>query len=335
MDLSWSDPPETQITPWDILFGAEEANGVDKAAQAKVSAAWLALMTRTYSALIQKNSPHFKHLEHRQFILKKISIFSNAAFHSFLGHLEQLTISLCRGDILGEWIPDVIPDYSVVITKLDENFFKHLAKATNLSIKAQKEAPLGPEGRYHASLIRQAHRIPMLSTLNLDNIFVSRDLINFIVGHKNTLVEVNLNTCYADPTLFGTDRDINRIYWSELFTSVVSACPEKLRRFALISCEMPFPEEEPLDDIDKKEIDKVRNILQQDPGRLFFAYAFLDGLEGKLVYDNEMGFAQFLRGWDQQSLDQLMTLVERNMEAAKTHRLQLQVEALMADVTIV
>lgn len=90
--------------------------------------------------------------------------------------------------------------------------------------------------------------------LSLNNIFVSRDFITFLVGHKNILKEVSLNTCYVDPTLGGTDRDINCIYWSELFTSMVSA-------FTLVGYGIPFPEEKTIEDIYKEESDKVRNIL--------------------------------------------------------------------------
>lgn len=114
----------------------------------------------------------------------------------------------------------------------------------------------------------------MLTTLNLDIITVSKDLINFLVGHKNTLEEVSLNTCYIKPTLGGIERNINCIHQSELFTSIVSVYPDKLRWSALVGWRIPFSKKETLANIYKEKNDKMHNILQQDSGKIFFVYAF-------------------------------------------------------------
>ncbi|MCJ1261167.1 hypothetical protein MMC22_001031 [Lobaria immixta] len=285
-NLSWSDAAE--ITDWML-----EDESIGKAAQAKTCAGWLALMSRTYSTLTQNKLPQFKHLELRQFIFKKVSTFSHAAFHDFLGHLEQLTISIYGGDIAGGGMSYTIQNYFLVMTKLDEYFFNHLGKATTLSIKAPKVAPLGLEGINHVSLTLRTDRMPLLTTLKLDNIFVSQDLVDILIVHKDTLEELSLKTCYADPIPhYITERNENRIYWAHIFTSLFSACSEKLRRFALVGCEMPFPSGQELaeEQISEEESKKVRSILQQDPGRMFFAYAYLDGSEETLIYDNKSGF---------------------------------------------
>lgn len=227
-----------------------------------------------------------------------------------------------------------IQNYFVVMTKLDEYFFnhQHLDKATTLSIKAPKVAPLGLGGINHVSLTLRTDRMPLLTTLNLDNIFASQDLVDILVVHKDTLEELSLKTCYADPIPhYITERNENRIYWAYIFTSLFSACSEKLRRLALVGCEMLFPSGQKLaeEQISEEESKKVRSILQQDPGRMFFAYAYLDGSEETLTYDNKVGFDQVLKGEDQGSWDRLMGLVERNAETAtkQSRGVQLQVES--------
>ena len=120
----------------------------------------------------------------------------------------------------------------------------------------------------------QVHWISMLTTLNLDIITVSGDLINFLVGHKNTLEEVSLNTCYIKPTFSSIERNINCIHQSELFTSIVSVYLDKLHWSALVGWRISFPEKETLANIYKEKNNKVRNILQQDSGKIFFVYAF-------------------------------------------------------------
>lgn len=120
----------------------------------------------------------------------------------------------------------------MAMTKLDEYFFNHPAKATSLSIKAPEVEPLDLEGSNYASLILRADQMPLLTTLHFDYVFISQDLIEFLVSHKDTLEELSLHNCYADPIPTSIpDCDDNRIYWSELFTSLVSTCPAKLRCF--------------------------------------------------------------------------------------------------------
>ncbi|MCJ1270595.1 hypothetical protein MMC22_010492 [Lobaria immixta] len=287
-----------------------------KTVKAGASAAWLALMSRTYSTLTENKSPHFKHLEIRQLAWETVSIFSHAAFHDFLGYLEQFTLSIHGYDIDGGYMSNTDGNYLTAMTKLDEYFFNHLAKATTLSIKAPKEEPLGLEG---------SNYMPLLTTLHLDHVFISQDLIGFLVRHKDTLEELSLHNCYADPIPASIpNRDDNRIYWYQLFASLFSACPARLRRFELVDCEMPFPNEQ---ELGEEESEKVRTILRQDPGRTLFAYAYLPEGGANLVYDSELGLLEFFYGDDRESWNQLIGLVERNAkEAAKSQSRGVQLE---------
>lgn len=327
-DLSESDAGE--ITVWTL-----EDESAGKAAQAKTCATWLALMSRTYSALTQNKIPHFKHLELREVICKKVSAFSHTAFHDFLGHLEQFTISMYGGDIARGGVPYTSENSFLAITKLDEYFFTHLRNATALSIKGSTVAPFVLEAIDHVSLTLQTDRMTLLTTLNLDNVHVSQGLIEILSVHNETLEELSLKTCCVDPfSLYIKDHTEENICWSHLFTSLSSACPQRLRRFALVGCEMPFPSGQELAEaqIGEEEIEKVRIILRQEPGRKIFAYAFFtyfDESELKVKYDNVVGFHRFLKGEDQGSWDRLIRLVERNAETAKkqSRGVQLRVES--------
>lgn len=154
--------------------------------------------------------------------------------------------------------------------KLDEYFFNHLANVTTLSIKAPNEGPLGLQWWPFVSLALSADQMPLLTTLPLNYIFVSPELINFLVGHKNTLEELTLRHCVAS----AGDRSNadNGIYWSEFFTALFSAYPIQFRDIKLLGSEIS-----PSGDyFGAEENENVCTILRQDPGRKFLLYAYLD-----------------------------------------------------------
>lgn len=288
-----------------------ETETPEQVLQAEKSVAYRALMFRTYFALMQNKPPHFKHLDIRQFIRRKVSTFSDAAFHDFLAHLEQFTLSIYFDEsnlIVNE------PDFEVM-GKLDEYFFNHLAKVTTLSIKnsTTEHLPLGLKGGIHVPLTLQADQMPLLTALHLDHIFVSPELVDFLVGHKDTLKELALSNCWAST---GADSIAhNGICWSQLFTSILSANPVQLRRFELIGdahipLHIPLPRVYLLEEAE--DLKKLCAIPRQGPGRVFFPYADLEGMSCVLCYDREESWAAFRKMEDQESWDRLMRLVDRN-----------------------
>ena len=189
------------------------------------------------------------------------------------------------------------------MAKLDEYLFNYLDKATTFSIKALKVKPLGLEGINHGSLTLRTDRM-LLTILNLNNIFVSQDLVDILVVHKDILEKLSLKTFYADPIPhYITECNENCIYWAQVFTSLFSACPEKLGCFALVGCEMLFPSRQELAEeyICEEESKKVCSILQLDSEKMIFAHAYLDGSEERVSYDNKVGFDQILKREDQGS----------------------------------
>lgn len=312
MSLDW---PENDADWENDTDSENEIDWEEKADEANALAvsAWRALMSATYSALTQNRSPHLKHLDIRQLIWENVPTFSHENFHEFLSHMEKFTLSIYGDNI--ERMSNTLDNYYNVMANLDIYFFDHLANVTTVSIKATNEGPLGLDGWPHVPLALEADQMPLLTTLHLEWIIICQELVDFLVGHKDTLEDLSLEHCYASPTCRVLLKGIadNRIYWSELFISMLSACPTKLRRLELVVGEMVWPSKQILD------------LLAQDPPRKFFGYANLRERDGELVYDMEQGSAAFLKGEDQASWDQLKELVERNAKRqSKDGQLQVQ-----------
>lgn len=222
----------------------------------------------------------------------------------------------------------MIEKHPALMRKLDEYLFDHLANVTTLSIKAPIEGILGlaselerpgSENLRHAPLTLKADQMPLLTTLLSDYIFASRQLTDFLVGHKDTLEKVILRRCYASID----DLAHNGIYWSEFFSVPSSTCPAKLRCFEIVESRIPSTtKEDYFEDEDMPdEICQARTILLQDPRRRFFPYAYLDEKYGMFYMDEEKDLASFFNGEDQRSWDRLMELVEGNAnEAAKSEK---------------
>ncbi|MCJ1469004.1 hypothetical protein MMC07_007636 [Pseudocyphellaria aurata] len=277
--------------------------------EAEARSPWRALMCRVYAALSRNKTPHVKHLDIRQLLRKEVSTFGHAPFHDFLGHLEQFTLSI-HGELEGVgctspgWHYNCTEEYPAVMGILDKCFFDHLAHVTTLSLKAPEEGPLGLKGTFYCPLALKAGQMPLLTTLFLEYVFASPELVDFLVAHKDALEEVTLRNCYA--SIEGAD---NEIRWCKLFKSLWSAHPAKLRRFELVR-DKPDPPFE-TEYLDEEEQDTVETLLQ-DPGNIVFPYARLDEHNGLLELNVEETWTAFVVQKDQKYWDRLMKLADGN-----------------------
>ena len=297
-------------TAWAAHTFTEEETP-EQVLEAEASVAWRALTSRTYSALAQNKSLRLKHLEIRNFIWKGVSTYDHAAFHNFLSHIEQFTFSTHLPESLVGWKLD-----RSLMEKLDKYFFNHLTNVTTLSIKNlnlhEHEEYTWLSGKIYAPLPLKVDQMPLLTTLHLDYIFISTELTDFLVGHKDTLEELILQDCYAstgDRTAFD-----NGIHWSQLFTSLFSACPPQLHRLELV---FSSADSFTLEDTRGEEgFEDVLSILEQDPRRILFPYAEMRGCDWLLCYEWEECFTAYSNGEDQRSWDRLAGLVEGNAKKA-------------------
>lgn len=303
----------------DIL--RDEVETPEQVLRAEASAPWRALMSRIYSALAQNKSHHVKHFELIYLIWKTVSAFSDPAFHDFLSHIERFRIHICNRYYCKRY-PDQLQGYATFMQELDEYFFNHLGNVTSLSIDAPPDGYLGLEGLNHAPLALHSGQMPLLKTLDLRNIIVCAELIDFLDGHNHILEEVELHDCYASP---GGNTKIG-IYWSQLFTCLSSAGRHsKIRRFELeVDCAISLPcGEDWVGQEDRysaherpDEVCEAHTILVQDPRRRLFPYGILNYDDGYLLPDQEVNSAAFWKGEDQASWDLLMEVVERNAKEA-------------------
>ena len=298
---------DTDGFSWPEYTFAEEETP-EQVLEAEASVAWRALMSRTYSALSQNRSPHFKHLEIRNLIWKDVSTYKDAAFHDFLSHIEQFTFSIHVHESLQGWELD-----RSLIEKLDVYFFNHLASVKTLSIKGKETEYTWLDASIHTPLALKVDQMPSLTTLHLDLIFISPELSDFLVGHKDTIEELILRDCYAST---GPETDIdNGIYWSQLFTSLCSTCPAQLQRLELVYTSVDSLSFE--DILFTEEFKDMLPILLQDSKRILFPYAIEpNGPDLPLQYCWEECFAAFLKGEDQKSWDRLAGLVQGNVKKA-------------------
>lgn len=192
----------------------------------------------------------------------------------------------------------------------DEYFFNHLGNITTLCIKAPKEGPLGLMGnnqKPHASLALNLDHMPLLTTMHLEYIFATPELINVLVSHKVTLEKLTMRNCYACTEY--------SIYWSQFFTSVFSARPALLRQLELFSREIPLSPDENKEGLPIED-HQAYTILGQDSSRRLFPYGFVHDMFGTLYDAHEANLEAFWRGEDQKCWDRLMGLMEGNAKEA-------------------
>ncbi|MCJ1262380.1 hypothetical protein MMC22_002250 [Lobaria immixta] len=312
LSLGFDYPPDDiSARGWVEHIFTEEEETPEQVLEAEASLAYRALMSRTFSALTQNKPPHFKHLEIRNLIWKDVSTYKQAAFHDFLGRLEQLTFSIHAKESLEGWKLD-----RSLMGKLDEYFFNHLANITTLSIKDPVVDCLWLDQTTYAPLALKVDQMPLLTTLHLEYILATPELADFLVGHKYTLEEVILRDCYASTggsSTYYLDEIDNGIRWSQFFTSLVSACPAQLHRFELICSSLECLSSNLIDW--EEGYENIRTMLRQNPRRVLFPYGVRDR-EWLVRFDWRECLAAFLRGEDQRSWDRLQELVQGNAKKA-------------------
>ena len=336
-NLQWFPNLETLSVKFDNRSAMEEWD--ESTERTDAWTAWCSLISSTSLALTQNKPPHFKHFEIRQpfwreiawrepFMWEGVSSFSVPAFHDFLGHLEKFTFSIYDQDLPEYLMPYANFEFPNLMDKLDAYLFNHLANVTTLSIKAPYRSSVGLS---NVPLSLTADQMPLLTTLRLDYLsLASLKLIEFFAGHKHTLEDLILHKCY---TAVNCDEFFGRgNSWSQLFTSLFSPYPTRLRRFELVAMSFPgIPFETKFTRLHQltglhlpREGDEGKNvftILRQDPERILFPYVHMreKGMEdgdAAIIYDAEESFKAFLKGEDQSSYDRLMELVEANAERA-------------------
>ena len=290
------------------LCAEEESDEDVKAAEEQI--AWRALMAKTYQALAQNQDLELKHLDIRQLGPKKVSTFSDPTLHSLLSKLTRFSLSIYGEDNGAGWKINKCAEYEILMSRLDEYFFNHLASVSQLVVKAPEEGPLGLEGMNHIPLGLKNGQAPCCRILELEYVFIGPELIEFLINHSKTLEVLYLHNCLASPSGLAE----NGIHWNEFFDSLHAANFLGLHELKISPSRVPLTSEECYGQNEDptrvpEEVKKARLILNDDQNRRVFAYGSLDDKYGMVFEDEEENLAAFERGEDQASYDRLMSQV--------------------------
>lgn len=226
-----------------------------------------------------------------------------------LGNVISFEVNL-YGGYYGDPI-NTCAAYEAFVSKLDQWFFDHLENVRTFDLSADFNSPLGLTGLHHRPLTLSGKHMPLLQYLELRNIFLCAELINFIVDHRDTLVSVRLVHCYCSTSTAALA--INGVYWDALFEALLNVNPRRLRHFEIVDSELSFMDEQfGLTDEEELEIEAARRIMKDNPHRRLFAYGILDDADGTLLDDEDEIRARFLQGDDEKSYSDLMRLVGEN-----------------------
>lgn len=156
-------------------------------------------------------------------------------------------------------------------------------------------------------LVCDLERFPSLERLSLKFYYKFESLTEWGGGkgtlcHKDTLEELSYAARLLRLIGAGGNAD-SGIYWSQFFTSLVSACAARLRRFGLFGSVMSMSNEQQLGEEENRQVPAM---LRQDATRILFSYVSVDPDEWMLFSNWEECFGAFLKGEDGRSWDRLI-----------------------------
>lgn len=295
-----------------IFYMFEDDENTYQATEAEMNVPWRAQMGRVYTSLVRNTRSPVKVLEIRNLMPREATAWSTPAFQSFLGRLECFKLSLMGGDNGAGWCFNTLDGYTAFPGKLAHFFFNSLTNVTELTFKPDETGPVGLVGWRHCDLSLHAKQMPSLKTLFLENIFICPELVEFLVGHADTLERVLLHNCFAGVGGLAE----NGIYWERLFILWADSNPQALQHVEILPFENIFENEYGNDKGGEyhEELTRTRKMLEEDPNRRHFEYRYLDDKYGIVFRDDPETRSTFFEGHDQQAYDRLMKIVKRNNE---------------------
>lgn len=299
----------------------EEAESDENVVRAEACSALRSLMKRSYLALSQNSAPGatIKTLELRNVMAKKSSTFLSPSFISLLRGLEEFEISLRAGDNGAGWQLNQVPAYHAFISNLHETFFTHLVHVRRFKFAATASGVPGISGDVMASALLPLveNHMPMLEVLELDNVFISIELAEFIAAHASTLHSVRLAHCYSawpERTALTWEQFFSTISTSLSSTSTSTSTPHSLHTFTL---SIPPSQIEQLSllptdpsSYDYPDAQRAQELRKRFPGRRMWDYMYLDDKYGFLSESRGDAFERFEGGGDEEAWVRLQRLIK-------------------------
>ena len=280
--------------------------------------AFKALVTTTYETLWRNKIPQLKVVEIRKFVWTSTEPYESQNFHDFLSHVKHFSLSVRGGDNGAGWCVSTCDGYLESVARFDELFFDHLASATNMTLQASNQGPIGLEGMRHARLALKAQQMPLLKSLRLEFIFICQELADFIASHADTLERLTLQDCNS--SVNGLQEN-EPFYWSHFFDALHGAHLKQLSHLEIRPYNAPLTFDEamdrnynrvPTERAEPENVQQIRRVVSTDKKRRVFGYARLDDKYGACDEDDEENQDAFERGEDQVAYDKLMAHVNAN-----------------------
>lgn len=302
------------------------SHDVSTAMASESEKAWHYLMAKTFEALIcSKNRVGIKDLQIRDLFPCDISTFWNKGFKQLLQTVEKFDLSLwghARGGHNKELA--ITKGYMEYYKDLDWIFFYRLTNLTELSFKATRHGML--IGKSMASVLFDKLHLPLggnqmrrLKKLTLGNIFLTIELIDFLLGHIATLESLTFTECAA----YIEDTSVNRKgpTWAELLDSLADARAPRLKHISIESTELSTiqeiaqrGEDHDMSDVEqgsKESCEELAKLVEKKPVKIVFPYAHLDN-QGKHIGGWNFVLKNYKSGQDQQAYEKLAGLVTAN-----------------------
>ncbi|KAM0546239.1 hypothetical protein ACHAPJ_010922 [Fusarium lateritium] len=274
---------------------------------------WRAQCTEVWNEIAA--NPNINSLRISNLLPKNSSAWLTNEWKDFLGRLKDLDVSVFGADNGAGWKAHKMPGFYDFITTLPELMMQHASNVTRLRLEANEEGLLGSTSEVHdVPLPLENGNMPSLRILQLENIMLGNEVLDFIRHHANTLQEIHLRNCMCD-------RSEHDPSWSDLW-KLIREVTTAVTEVSFIQGKTPplARGEEYGDSVPTREDSdagkKVRKQLAEDKSLVLWRYVYVDDKYGMIFEQYEDNIECFEQGNDQLEYTRLLDeLSERRQKA--------------------
>lgn len=334
------DFPESSDDPWEALgedWPDDDENETDP----------YRVMLRNALTWVSKNDVS----EKAKFELKLHNI---APYHSlayeleswktFLSGVTSFTLGLKSYDNGAGWRMNVHEPASQFARRLGEFFWDHLSSVQSLHLQNDSTWPLGaPEALMHPLELPlpSIRRWQNLKHVSFRETFICKEMVHFLVAHKQTVETIALQDCFAPDEFsdaYESFSDSEGETWASFFKQLVKARPPALRAVEIVYVsrslddlidrynhsneesanatevrEFLREQEQSLEDISNEEELRSATIRHKK----LLAYCTVDDKYGMIFDQGELNLERFLDGEDHDQWLKLVNLLSQNAASCK------------------
>ncbi|KAK4225162.1 hypothetical protein QBC38DRAFT_547031 [Podospora fimiseda] len=297
------------------------------------------LWANTYKALAaNKGTPN---LVIESWSPRGVSTFQTKAWKAYMRRVKSLDITIVCETLAFEFT-NSLQGYGRDVGAMQQFFFQWLDLVTTLKVSMLwPVTPFGMNGKYHIPLpMRTNGSMPVLGHLELKHVFISEDLLNLIIGHKEHLHTVVLHNAHSALAKYG-ECATRGISWKDFFDCLTMALNQEgglaLTTFTFTSTAPLSETEAKTEKINYKSeraaIKKLRDQLQNDPSRRLFGYGDMGEISGTFIHDIKTNQDSAIAGEDQTAYERFVKRLEVNRQRISNTKQPMQCEKGQAEIT--